>query len=341
MAKARVGLKDIAELSGVSVGNVSMVLRGLGDKARISASSQERIFKAARQLNYKPNVYAQRLRLQNADKLIIAVFFASSPRVNVMGSFFSGIHELLCGIKQEVKPEVTLHPYVRGKLFEQDHLIHQGCFDGMLCMGMSSEDMDYLESINISAPIVVFNRVSIHHHYVYADNGNVGQIAARVFFKFGVHNVCLVAGQSVTTAGNERQNGFVSECARLGLSLPEEMILHVPPCYEGGFQAAQRLLNAAHLPDAVFFSENEMAVPAQYELLHHSIRIPEQLRIICYSCNDNDFYAIPSLSNIQIPMEEMSRDCLILLQKAIQNSQSGQMYIVHKPILVLGESTGK
>ena len=82
MAKARVGLKDIAELSGVSVGNVSMVLRGLGDKARISASSQERIFKAARQLNYKPNVYAQRLRLQNADKLIIAVFFASSPRVN-------------------------------------------------------------------------------------------------------------------------------------------------------------------------------------------------------------------------------------------------------------------
>lgn len=211
----------------------------------------------------------------------------------------------------------------------------------MLCMGMSSEDMDYLESINISAPIVVFNRVSIHHHYVYADNGNVGQIAARVFFKFGVHNVCLVAGQSVTTAGNERQNGFVSECARLGLSLPEEMILHVPPCYEGGFQAAQRLLNAAHLPDAVFFSENEMAVPAQYELLHHSIRIPEQLRIICYSCNDNDFYAIPSLSNIQIPMEEMSRDCLILLQKAIQNSQSGQMYIVHKPILVLGESTGK
>ena len=40
MEKNRVGLKEIAELSGMSVGNVSMVLRGLGDEARISKATK-------------------------------------------------------------------------------------------------------------------------------------------------------------------------------------------------------------------------------------------------------------------------------------------------------------
>jgi DNA-binding LacI/PurR family transcriptional regulator len=49
---------------------------------------------------------------------------------------------------------------------------------------------------------------------------------------------------------------------------------------------------------------------------------------------------IPFLSNIRIPLEEISRDCLVLLDKAIRNPESGQMNIVHKPILILRESTG-
>lgn len=341
MAESRVGLKEIAELAGMSVGNVSMVLRGLGNEARISAASQERILNAARQLNYKPNVYAKRLRMQKADKMIVAVFFASSRHVNVMGCFFSGIHDLLCNASPENKPEIVLYPYTKGRLAEEDELIHQGCFNGVLFMGMSWEDMKYLESLTISAPIVVFNRVSVHHHYVYADNGNVGQLAARIFCEMGLRRMCLVTGQTVTTAGAERREGFIHECEKLGLELPQEMILRVSSRYEGGNQAAAAILSAEKLPEAIFFSEDLMAVSAQHELLLHGVKIPEQVRIICYNGSNSELYTFPMLSTIQVPMEEMSRDCLALLQKAIQHTNCRQMNIVHKPILVLRESCEK
>lgn len=340
MASSRVGLKEIAELSGMSVGNVSMVLRGLGHEARISAASQERILNAARQLNYQPNVYAKRLRMQTTNKLIIAVFFASSRHVNVMGSFFAGIHDLLCNVDHDLKPELTLYPYTKGHLIEEDALLRQGCFNGVLCMGMSTEDMEYLESVSIDAPIVVFNRVSAKHHYVYADNGNVGQIAARVFFKQGLRRVCLVTGQSVSTAGGERRDGFISECAKLGLELPEDRILRVSSRYEGGNEAATAILRRGQYPEGIFFSEDLMAVSAQHKLLLHGVKIPDQIRIISYNGSNSDMYIIPSLSTIQIPTEEMSRDCLALLQKAIHTPGKGQMNIVHKPLLVLQESTG-
>ncbi|MBP3453488.1 MAG: LacI family DNA-binding transcriptional regulator [Clostridia bacterium] len=340
MANKRVGLKDIAEASGMSVGNVSMVLRGLGDKARISPASQERILKATRELNYQPNVYAKRLRMQDTNKMIVAVFFATSRHVGVMGSFFSGIHEVLAEMPRDMKPELTLYPYTRGHLVEEDALIRQGCFNGLLFMGMSREDMDYIEKLKLDVPIVVFNRVSEHHHYVYADNGNVGQLAARLFYKVGLQRVCLVTAESVSTAGGERRDGFISECAKLGLELPENMILSVTPRYEGGKEAAERLLREKKIPEGIFFAEDLMAMSAQHYLLMHGLHIPQQVRIVGYSGSGSELYAIPSISSLRIPMEEMSRDCLILLRKAVDNPGCGPMNIIHKPIMILNESTG-
>lgn len=340
MTKKRVGLKEIAEASGMSVGNVSMVLRGLGDKARISAASQERILKATRELNYQPNVYAKRLRMNDANKMIIAVFFASSRHVDVMGSFFSGIHEVLAALPHEQKPEITLYPYMRDHLEEEDTLIRQGCFNGVIFMGMSRGDMSYIEGLKLDAPVVVFNRVSEHHHYVYADNRHVGQLAAKRFDQEGLRRVCLVATESASTAGVERQDGFISECARLGLELSDEMILRVSPRFEGGREAAQLLLQTQKLPEGVFFAEELSAIAAQQCLLMHGIKIPQQLHIIGYSGSNSELYAISSISSLHIPLEDMSRDCLLLLKKAAKNPECGPMNIVHNPVLILQDGIG-
>jgi DNA-binding LacI/PurR family transcriptional regulator len=338
MAQKRVGLKQIAELAGMSMGNVSMVLSGRGDEARISKASQQRILDAAKELQYKPNVYAKRLRMQNASRLIIAVFFAPTRHVAVVGSFFAGIHDLLAGDKDDMKPEIVLYPYTQGQLRDADEQIHQTCFNGAVFMGMSTDDMNYLESLEIPAPIVLFNRVSAHHHYVYADNANIGEIAARVFAQKGLHNVYLVTGRNVSVAGEEREQGFINGCQRLALHLPETHVLRVSNRYEGGKEAAQLIPDGPDMPDAIFFSEGLMGASALHELQVRGFRIPEQISLLCYSGGSSEGYTIPTLSTIQMPMEEMSRDCLVLLQQAIQHPERGQMSITHKPILEIRES---
>ncbi len=339
MAERRVGLKEIAARSGLSVGNVSMVLRGLGDTARISKASQERVLAAARELNYKPNVNAKKLRQKN-DRLTVALFFAPTRHVAVMGSFFSGIHDLLSGGESGMAPEIIIYPYVQGHLAEMDPLIREGSFNGAIFMGMSSEDFDYLEALDIPEPVVLFNRLSGKHHYVYADNANIGRIAARVLRRGNVRNACLVTGTHSSVAGHERAQGFTDECVRLGLNLPEETILRVSPGYDGGLEAAKQILAMPAMPDGVFFAEDLTGVSALYKLTVSGVQIPAQMKLICYNGGSSEIFTIPALSNLQMPMDEMSRDSLLLILKAIQNPAKGQMNVVHKPQLTLRESTG-
>ncbi len=338
MAQKRVGLKQIAELAGMSMGNVSMVLSGRGDEARISKASQQRILDAAKELQYKPNVYAKRLRMQNTGRLIIAVFFAPTQHVAVVGSFFAGIHDLLAGDKDDMKPEIVLYPYTQGHLRDADEQIHKTFFNGAVFMGMAADDLNYLEDLEISAPIVLFNRVSARHHYVYANNTNIGEIAAHIFAQKGLRNVYLVTGRDVSAAGEERRRGFIDECRRLGLPLPEAHVLRVSSRYEGGKEAAQLIPDGPNTPDAIFFSEGLMGGSALHGLLMRGFRIPEQISLLCYNGGSSEGYTIPTLSTIEMPMEEMSRDCLVLLLQAIQNPERGQMSITHKPILVIRES---
>ena len=338
MGDHRVGLKEIAARSGISVGNVSMVLRGLGDTARISKAAQERILAAARELNYKPNISAKKLR-QNNDRLTVAVFFAPTRHVAVMGSFFAGIHDILSGAESSMKPEIVIHPYDQGHLSDLDPLIREGGFNGAIFMGMSPGDFDYLEALDIPEPVVLFNRISRKHHYVYADNANIGRTAAQVLWRAGVKDACLVSGRETSAAGAERAQGFIDEAARLGMRLPEERILQVSRRFAGGEEAAKILLEQPSLPEGIFFSEDLVGVSALHGLTVAGVRVPEQLRLICYNGGSTETYSIPSLSTLQMPMDEMSRDCLLLVLKAVRNPETGQMNVVHKPQLVLREST--
>lgn len=53
-----VGIKEVAEKAGVSVGTVDRVIHNRG---RVSSATREKVLKVCRELNYHPNVLAQRL----------------------------------------------------------------------------------------------------------------------------------------------------------------------------------------------------------------------------------------------------------------------------------------
>ncbi len=339
MAQKRVGLKEIAELAHMSVGNVSMVLSGRGDEARISKASQQRVFEAAQKLQYKPNVYARRLRMQANNQLTIALYFCPSPHLAIAGSFMDAIHEIVSRHEfGDISPEVVLYPYQQGRLKDSDKQIHQACFDGVIFMGMSKEDCDYIESIQISAPIVLFNRASQRHHYVFIDNASIGEMAARLFKEKQYKNVYLVTGRESSTAGKERCQGFIDACERFELPLPEKHILRVSGRYKGGEEVAEMVPEGDDMPDAIFFSEGLMAFSALYGFHRRQLKVPDQISILTYSGGSSNGYAVPALSSISMPMDEMSRDCFRLVLRSILEPENGQLSIQHKPLLILRDS---
>lgn len=61
----QVRIKDIAKLSGFSIGTVDRVLHNRGE---VAADTKEKILKIARELDYKPNIVAQALTTKSSTK---------------------------------------------------------------------------------------------------------------------------------------------------------------------------------------------------------------------------------------------------------------------------------
>ncbi len=339
MAEKRIGIKEIANLSGISAGNVSMILSGRGDEARISKAAQQRVLDAAHQLNYRPNIYAKRLRTQHTDRLLFAVFFTPDKHASIVGRFFAGIHDIMqADGGRSVPPEIVLYPYTRGHLSAVENTIRNSFFNGAVFMGMAHEDEAFLEQLALKTPVVLFNRRSEHYHSVCADNLSIGQIAARIFERNRVRRACLVTSRVLSLPGEERMYGFIDECARLNVPLPKELIFRLDTMLEGGQQAGQLIPLGETAPDAVFFSESFMAVSALHCLLRRGARIPEQTSLLCYGDESSEEYTIPALTSIRMPIEEMSYDCIRVLMEVSQSGSTEPTCTLHQPTLIVRES---
>ncbi len=72
--KKKVSIRDIAERAGVSIGTVDRVIHNRG---RVSEKTREKVLQICEEMNYEPNLLAQRLA---ADKAYIIATFTPRPR---------------------------------------------------------------------------------------------------------------------------------------------------------------------------------------------------------------------------------------------------------------------
>src|ERR1700757_3337479 len=73
------GIRDVARAAGVSISTVSRVLNNKMGGVSISPATVERVQAAARQLHYRPNVWAQSLRTAQTKAIGVIAFDLSHP----------------------------------------------------------------------------------------------------------------------------------------------------------------------------------------------------------------------------------------------------------------------
>ena len=81
----RATLSDVAELAGVSATTASYILNGRSDEMRIAVATQERVRRAAVDLNYRPNPSARNLRTATTHTVgVITDLVAGGPFASQM-----------------------------------------------------------------------------------------------------------------------------------------------------------------------------------------------------------------------------------------------------------------
>jgi LacI family transcriptional regulator len=295
----RPSVKDVAALSGVSVGTVSNVLNR---PDLVSSATRQRVEDAMAELNFHRNASARQLRAGVSCTVGAIVSDVRNP-------FYT---ELLRGIEDRLAAEDhTLiicssdNDPVREASFLR-LLTEQGVRGVLITpMDTTSERLAALSSLGI--PSVVLDADVPGRPSVGVDNVHGGRQAVAHLLAMGHRRIALLAAQQVLQSSQQRCQGARQAVEEAGLDPGEVLqIVHLSDVSaNGGQQAIIPLLDSGRPPTAVFTINDIVALGVLRELRVRGLRVPEDLAVVGY---DDLFLAaelMVPLSSVRQPMREM------------------------------------
>ncbi len=328
-------IKELAAEAGLSASTVSIVLRGKSKERNIPEVTQKRVWDAAKKLGYHPNVAARRLRVQAAESFVIAVFWASDFRAQLMVRFLRGLLEATLG--NEKKCEIVIHPYKNNELHQS--ILALGMCNAAIICNASEADLKFLENYSFPVPIVLYNRHSAKFCTVNVDDIKLGALAAETFAARGHKSAVLLTSKSVFRGMDDRMLGFKHTCGEKGLIV---RLVESESSMKGGYLGGEQICALEPKPDCVFCTSDNLAIGAMKALGRGGIRIPEQMELISIGNGDRELeeYASTSLSVVQLPMEKMASACLHLAFDLL-SGETEPPYSIELPIRYIArESCG-
>lgn len=315
-------IREIARLANVSQGTASIVLSGKGKQYRISDATQQRIFAAAREMNYQPNISARRLRSGGETVLpIIALFWALDTRTVLMGRFLKGFQQTIAAIEGDY--ELLIQPYEGTRLDAVQSLVTGTRFNGAIIANATEADEAYLEEAQLQVPIVLYQRNSTKYATVNVNNYGSGEEIARLFASRGHRSVGAILPNISSKASNLRRDGYLAKAAELGLVVPEKHILYAEYSERGGYEAACRLLEEGGTPPtALFVISDQMAVGALAAFHQFGCPVPGQIEVVGHDDDEVSQFTIPALTTVHLPVEEMAGECVRLLIQLMQHQMT-------------------
>lgn len=280
-------IREVAEQAGVSIATVSRVLSGAD---RVSAELTARVQDAARQLNYRPNRVARRLRRPGYGTWALIV-------PDIANRFFTNIakgveevaneHDTVLFVGNTGADPNRLRKLVSTALAEQ--------VAGLVIVPSTPDD-DLDDLLEAGTPLVLADQFLAHYSElttVMTDHYLGGQLAGKQLLDMGCRKIGVIAGPQPDPQWNGRLAGLA---ATAGLEIVAS--IRGDNLAEGGSQALSILLDSSPRIDGVFVTNNLMTLGVLRELDRRGLRVPNDLAVVGYDLSSEDWLplAIPAVN---------------------------------------------
>lgn len=323
------GIREVAELAGVSKSTVSIVINGKSEERKIPPATQEKVIKAMKELNYQINLSAKKMRTPDTRKTV-ALFWTTDFREVMLARFLNGLQ---IQIKESALPyDIIIHPYENNHLDQEASLKNISTFHGALIANAGEQDMEYLHTLSPLVPFVLYNRISDRFSSVYVDDTVIAQNAFRLLKDKGAVGIVKAP---YAFEGMRIRDSILSRL----LNENRQPYLE----YEISGNSAEEGFKLAHSLDfqnldVIYAASDMIALGIMYYCHEHGIRIPQDIKILAIGNGLTNFdqYLSPSLSVIQIPMEAMAARCILMLDRQFQHSELERQAV--EPEIILRSS---
>lgn len=329
---SKVGIKDIAAETGVSIATVSHALR---NPDRVSDETRRKVLAAAARAGYVPNRMAASLRTSRSGNIVVII-----PDVtdSLNGKIISGIEGVASSRGYSVLLGNTQGSETREKEFAS--LTASGQADGIILMSHRMP-IDISSAPGGIPPLVSgceFTGVP-GIPFVGVDDLSAAKDAVRHLLGYGHKCIAVITGDMKSASSRFRLQGFREAMAEANLEVNESWIMHGHYLPVDGESAARKLIMQKDRPSAIFCFSDEMAMGCMHALNEQGFSVPGDMSVIGFDGIPFARYASPPLTTIAQPTEAIGAACANTLFDLIEDKEPPTMksYLPHE--LIVREST--
>lgn len=335
------GIRNIAELAGVSASTVSRILNK--PEYQCSAELREKVLQIAFEHDYMPNINARNLRkgiVQPPLQRHIRCFLARATLESVGSNKF--FPTFLRAIEQEVISHDCLLDTIYDMLSTDSLLSNVPNPENtvLIVLGRTANNT-LIRKINTVYPHVVFTnlqRIDAPICQVVSDSAIAADKALSYLFSLGHRQIGYVG----ETTRERRYKGYLNFLERHHLPVQDELIFNCNFLgYEDGNKAAMQLFVRSYRPTAVFCANDLTTVGLMDGLASLGIRVPEDISVVSIDNTELAELTSPMLTSIDIPIKELAHFSIELALKKIDGSLKNNVTIDLACELVIRESCRK
>jgi LacI family transcriptional regulator len=295
---AKVTIKDVARLSGVSPMTVSRVING---SERVHPDTRRRVEQAISDLGYVPSRLARGLSRQRTGTLALIVpdvanpFFTLIVRGAEDVARRAGYRVLLCDTRAD--------PAVEREVIEE-MLAHR--VEGIVIAPVDDRSRrDLRRLVDFGVPFVLIDRTvpGVDSDVVLGDSVGGARRLVEHLISLDHRRIGFIVESDQVSTARDRGRGYKSALAAAGMPVDPALVVLATADPRGGFDGMRRLLELKSPPTAVFTVNNLVAVGAIEAVRAAGLEVPDDIALVCFDDIEYASRLYPFLTVMEQPAE--------------------------------------
>jgi len=326
-------LAEVARKAGVSSATVS---RALNAASTVKSTTRARVMRAAKDLNYHPNLHARSLARGSSRTLGIILSNMENP-------FFFDIFKVIesSARARGYESVVANTGYRSEQLVSSVRLMIGGRVAGIAAI-VSEMDADLIRTIIESRIPCVFYDVgtpSRNITNVRVDYRKGIERTVEYLHSLGHESIAFIGHHSTLGPTNERRTAFLDAVSKFA-PRAQTQIVEGADSLEGGREAARELLASGFRPTGIVCVNDFIAVGVLRELRAQGIKVPGEISVTGFDNIRLSEFCSPSLTTVHIPRDLIGRTIFESLVPDPKKPRPKGREFRFDTELVLRESTG-
>ena len=328
-------IKDVAEVSGYSVCTVSKALSGKGN---IREDTRRKILAAVEEIGYHPNRLAVSLKTGRTNSLALIV-------PDVTNIYFPRLEKYVEQYASQKGYMVFLcdagNSFEREKNFIEE--LSRGRVDGVIVTPSTPEHDHIMRLKELGIPYVYLNRYfqDDPDRCIRIDNERGAFECVSYLLDKGYRRIGAVLQSFRNTSYRERYEGMKRAFAQHGMQLDEDLIVFDADDLENSHHAIGALLKKKNRPEAVFATNDMLALSVYQAAYDEGLRLPEDLAVVGYDDSILAGKIVPRLTSYYQPARECAKAAIDRIMAAIEGAPAPENEILCGRLVVRDSAPGK